>query len=186
MAPGRRLRGMVKPSAGDAGGGAAKVVVTRGESVVAAARVGRNGAFQAAIPDASDLVVTVFGIDNRVLRRRLKAGRAARLDLGSLRLPASEFPPGIFGQAWDAAGEHPVTGGCATLRHDDAVVAAVPLDGNGAFGIELTEFTLLPAGTYDLTLDVPGYEPAERTIIVTDEVTSYRIGRVELVAARSA
>lgn len=186
MAPGRHVRGSVKPLPGDTGGGAARVVVTRGGSVVAAARVARNGSFQTAIPDAPDLVVTVFGRDNRVLRRRLKAGRAARLDLGSLKLPASEFPPGIFGQAWDAAAECPLTGGRATLRRDKAIVATVPLDGNGGFAIELTEQMLLPAGTYHLSVDVPGYAPAACTIIVTDEVTSYRIGRVELAAARAA
>jgi hypothetical protein len=179
---GRRLQGTVKSPAGDASARASKVIVTRGGSLVAQARVGRDGAFRVAVPDAPDLVVTVFGLDNRVLRRRIKAGRTGRLDLGSLKLVATEFPPGIFGQAWDAVGEHPVTGGRATLQREEAVIATTPLDDNGAFAIELTENTLLLAGTYHLTVDVPGYAPAERTIKVTDDVTSYRIGRIELAA----
>lgn len=180
MARGRYLRGVVKPPAGDAGGGATRVIVTRAGSLVAEAPVGPDGAFRVAVPDVPDLVVTVIGLDCRVLRRRIEAGGAGQLNFGSLELPVAEFPPGVFAQAWDAADEHPVTGGRATLRREGAIVATAPLDGNGEFAIELTERTLLPAGTYRLAVEVPGYKPAERTIEVTDDVTSYRIGRVEL------
>jgi len=69
---GRRLQGTVKSPAGDASARASKVIVTRGGSLVAQARVGRDGAFRVAVPDEPDLVVTVFGLDNRVLRRRIK------------------------------------------------------------------------------------------------------------------
>jgi hypothetical protein len=182
MARGRQLRGIVKPPAGDAGGGAASVIVTRAGSLVAEAPVGPDGAFRVVVPDAPDLVVTVIGLDRRVLRRRIGAGGTGRLNLGSIELPVAEFPPGVFAQAWDAAEEHPITGGRATLRREGTVVAIAPLDGNGEFAIELTERTLLPAGTYRLAVEAPGYRPAERTIEVADDVTSYRIGRVELAA----
>ena len=109
-----------------------------------------------------------------------------RVNLGRLDLPVSEFPPGVFGQAWDAAEEHPITGGQATLRRERAVVATAPLDDDGQFAIELTERNLLPAGTYRLAVDAPGYRPGERTIEVVEEVTSYRIGRIELAAAAAA
>lgn len=186
MAPGRQLRGIVKPLAGDSGGRAAKIIVTRGGSLVAEARAGRGGAFRLAVPDAPDLVVTIIGQDRRVLRRRVKARRGGQLDLGNLKLPVEEFAPGIAGQAWDAEEDRPVTGGRATLRRDDAVVATVPLDGNGAFAIELTEHTLLLAGTYTLSVEAGGCRSAERTIAVTDDVTSYRLGRIELAARTAA
>ena len=186
MAADRQLRGIVKPLAGDSGGRAAKIVVTRGGSLVAEARAGRGGAFRLAVPDAPDLVVTIIGQDRRVLRRRVRVHRGKQLDLGSLKLPVEEFPPGIAGQAWDAAEDRPIGGGSATLRHDGAVVATVRLDSHGAFAIELTEHTLLLAGTYYLTVDVAGYGSVERTIKVTDDVTSYRLGRIELASTTAA
>jgi len=186
MARTRQLRGIVKSLPGDAGGGAARVIVTRGGSLVAEARIGRDGMFRAAVPDAPDLVVTIFGVDGRVLRRRIRAGSAGRLNLGSIKLPPTEFPPGIFGQAWDATDERPVIGGRVKLRREEAVIATAPLDGNGGFAIELTERNLLLAGSYHLTVDVPGYRPAESTINVIDDVTSYRIGRVELATKTAA
>jgi len=176
----------VKPLAGDSGGRAAKIIVTRGGSPVAEARAGRGGAFRLAVPDAPDLVITIIGQDRRVLRRRVKLRRSGQLDLGSLKLPVEEFAPGIAGQAWDVAKDRPVSGGRATLRRDGTVVATVPLDSSGAFAIELTEHTLLLAGTYYLTVEVAGYGLAERTVKITDDVTSYRLGRIELAARTTA
>jgi hypothetical protein len=186
MAPRRQLRGIVKPLAGDSGGRAAKIIVTRGGSPVAAARAGRGGAFRLAVPDAPDLVLTIIGQDRRVLRRRVKARRGGQLDLGNLNLPVEEFAPGIAGQAWDVAEDRPVAGGRATLRRDGTVVATAPVDGSGAFAIELTEHALLLAGTYHLIVEVAGYRSAKRTIEVTDDVTSYRLGRIELTAKTAA
>ena len=186
MARGRLLRGIVKPLTGDSGGRAVKIIVTRGGALVAEARSGRGGAFRLAVPDARDLVLTIIGQDRRVLRRRVRPRRSGQLDLGNLRLPVEEFAPGIAGQAWDLAEDRPVTGGRATLRRDGTVVATAPLDGSGGFAIELTEHTLLLAGTYSLTVAAAGYRSARRTIEVTDDVTSYRLGRIELTPKTAA
>lgn len=186
MAPRRQVRGTVKPLAGDSGGRAAKIIVTRGGSPVAEARAGRGGAFRLAVPDAPELVLTIIGEDRRVLRRRVKARRGGQLDLGNLKLPVEEFVPGIAGQAWDVAEDRPVPGGRATLRRDGTLVATAPIDGSGAFAIELTERTLLLAGTYHLIVEVAGYRSAKRTIEITDDVTSYRLGRIELIAKTAA
>jgi hypothetical protein len=183
MASRRQLRGRIRPVPKDASGGTAKVVVTRAGAPVAEAPVGPRGAFRLAIPDAPDLVVTVIGLDGRVLRRRLEPRGAKELSLGPLELPVAEFPPGIFGQAWDTEAERPLTGGRANLRHQGRVIASAPLDDNGVFAIELTEQVLLPAGTYHLTVEIPGYRPVERTLEVADDETSYRLGRIELAAA---
>ncbi|HJT13695.1 MAG TPA: hypothetical protein VJ790_13830 [Dongiaceae bacterium] len=176
----------MKSLAGDSGGRAAKIIVTRGGSPVAEARAGRGGAFRLAVPDAPELVLTIIGEDRRVLRRRVKARRGGQLDLGNLKLPVEEFVPGIAGQAWDVAEDRPVPGGRATLRRDGTLVATAPIDGSGAFAIELTERTLLLAGTYHLIVEVAGYRSAKRTIEITDDVTSYRLGRIELIAKTAA
>lgn len=186
MAASRQLRGIVKPPPGDPGGRAVKIIVTRGGSLVAEARAGRGGAFRLAVPDTRDLVVTIIGQDRRVLRRRIRPRRSGKLDLGNIKMPVEEFAPGIAGQAWDLVEDRPVTGGRATLRREGTVVATAPLDSSGAFAIELTEHTLLLAGTYSLAVAATGYRSAKRTIEITDDVTSYRLGRIELAAKSAA
>lgn len=144
--------------------------------------VGADGGFEVRVPPGEDLVVTVLGEDHRALRLRPDVSGGELVDLGDIEVPVAEFPPGVSGKAWDLHADRPVTGGSATLRRGDVVVGTERIDSDGDFSIEMTGDRLLTAGTYQLVVEVPGYEPCERRIEVTDEVTSYRIGRVELTA----
>jgi hypothetical protein len=160
------------------------VLVTSGASVVAAAPVSADGAFEIRIPTGRDLVLTVIGQDRRVLRRPLTALRGDRVDLGDLELPVAEFTPGMAGQAWDAQEERHVTGGEAILRRGRSVLARERLDADGQFSFELSEGTPLTAGAYQVAVEVPGYAPARTAVAVSNDETSYRLGRVELTRRR--
>lgn len=183
MATERTLRGTVRPSVNDAGGLATRVVVTRGESVVAEAPVRPDGGFAVQIPEVPGLVITLIGRDGRALRSRLGGASKADVDLGEVGLAAEEFPAGIAGQAWDVLDDRPVAGGMAQLVRHDAVIAAERLDSSGQFAFELGENNPLPAGTYRVVVEATGYLPGERVVDVSDDVASYRIGRVELAPA---
>ena len=182
MASTLNLRGTVKAPTDDLGGRPTRVVVTRGGSVIAESPVDPDGGIDVSVPAGDDVLITIIGQDGRVLRRRLEAGRRAVVDIGSLEMAATEFPAGISGQAWNAADDQPLTGGSVTLRLDDAVVGSSRLNASGEFTFELTEFTPLPPGQYRVVVEVPGYRAGERSVDVAGEVTSYRLGRVELTA----
>ena len=178
-----RLRGRVKPSRTDAGGRATTVLVMRGQSRLAEGPVSKSGRFEVRIPATRNVVVTILGEDGRVMRRRLTSIRGDGMDLGDLELPVAEFPAGIAGQAWDARDDRPVTGGRAMLRLDEAEIASERLDSNGSFAFELSLQNPMPAGTYHVIVEVPGYRRTDRVVDVTDDVTSYRMGHVEVMPA---
>jgi hypothetical protein len=92
----------------------------------------------------------------------------------------AEFPPGVSGKAWDTYDDKPAVGGVATLRRGSVTVGTDRIDSNGDFAIEMTADRLLPGGTYQLVVEVPGYKPGEQVVEVGDDVTSYRVGRVDL------
>jgi hypothetical protein len=178
-----RLRGRVRRVDGDATPAAVRVVVTSSGSVVGDMQVDADGRFDLVVPPRGDLVVTMLGQDRRALRLRPDVSGGELVDLGELDVPVAEFPPGVSGQAWDLYRDRPAVGGVATLRRGEEVVGADRIDINGEFAIEMTANHLLQDGTYQLVVEAPGYQPCERRVQVTDDITSYRIGRVELTAA---
>jgi hypothetical protein len=180
----RSVMGIVKAPKGDEAGRASRVLVTSGASVVAAAPVSNDGAFELRVPAGRGLVLTIIGQDRRVLRVPLTAIRGDRVDLGDLELPVAEFAPGIAGQAWDAEEERHVTGGEAILRRGGTVLARERLDADGGFHFELSEGTLLTAGGYQVAVEVPGFAPARQAVAVSSDETSYRLGRVGLTRKR--
>ena len=186
MAGTRRLQGSVKPGDGEAGRRRPEVFVTRRGAVIAEAPVGRDGTFDLDIPAGKGLAVTIIGQGGRVLRRPLGATRGSRVDLGDVELPFLEFPPGIDGQAWDERSDRPVMNGVAELRLRKELVASRELESNGTFSFELTRKRLLTPGAYHVVIEAPGYRRARRAVAVTDDVTSYRLGRIELTSAKNA
>jgi hypothetical protein len=140
-----------------------------------------NGSFELSVPPGEDLVVTVLGEDHRAFRMRANVSGREQVDLGDIDAPATEFPPGVSGKAWDLHADGPVTQGSVTLRRGDAVVGSDRINGDGDFSIEMTADRLLTGGTYQLVVEAPGYERAVRLIELSDELTSHRLGRVELI-----
>jgi hypothetical protein len=180
----RRLRGSVKLENGGAGERGLTVVVTRGGTEIAEGSVSPDGKFELEIPEAADLAVTIIGLA-RVVRRPLEATRGEWLDLGEVELPFLEFPAGIDGQAWDALDERPVRDGVAELRLRRDLMASRQLESDGWFSFEVMRKRLLTAGAYRVFIKAPGYRSAECVVEVTDDMTSYRLGRIELGRARS-
>jgi hypothetical protein len=181
----RRLRGTVKLANGGAGDRELTLLVTHGGTDIAETVVRPGGKFDLEIPEAADLSLTIIG-QGRVVRRALGTTRGAGLDLGELELSFLEFPAGIDGQAWDAFDERPVRDGVAELRLRRDVIASRRLESDGWFSFELTRKRLLTAGTYRVVVAAPGYERADCAVDVTDETTSYRLGRIELARARTS
>jgi hypothetical protein len=179
------LRGRVRSVREDVGAGTARIVVTSGGSIVGDSTVDEDGAFNLQVPSGDDVVVTVIGEDRRTLRLRADA-RGELVDLGELEIPVAEFPPGVSGKAWDLQDDRPVSGGVATLHHGSDIVGTDRIDSSGDFAIEMSGDRLLPEGSYQLTIDVPGYESRELRVDVIEGVTSYRVGRVELTARTAA
>jgi len=159
------------------------VLVTSGESVIADSHISTDGTFDLEIPEADDLVVTIFG-QNGVLRRCLGTIRGGRVDLGAVEVPFLEFPPGIDGQAWDPTRDRPVMRGVADLRLRGTLLASRSLESGGEFIFTLTRRRLLLPGTYEIGVTAPGYRRARCSVDVTDNVTSYRLGQVELTPTK--
>ena len=160
------------------------MVVTSGTSIVGDAPVGADGGFTLRVPGGEEVVVTVIGQDRRVLRLRPDA-KGESIDLGELEIPVAEFPPGVSGKAWDVQEDRPVVVGVATLRYSNDIVGTDRLDSSGDFAIEMSPDRLLLQGTYQLAIDAPGYESRELSVDVSEGITSYRVGRVD-VTARAA
>jgi hypothetical protein len=184
MAGTRRLSGWVKLQDGRAGERELTVLVTRSGTEIAEMVVPPGGAFDLEVPEAADLSVIIIG-QGRLVRRPLEETRGERLDLGEVELPFLEFPAGIDGQAWDAFDEGPVRDGVAELRLRRDVIASRRLESDGWFSFEVTRTRLLTAGAYRVVIKAPGYKRAECVVEVTDDLTSYRLGRIELARARS-
>lgn len=180
MALGRLLAGRVRARAADPGGRATRALVTAGDEVLAAVPVDQDGRFEVTVPRRAGLVLTIIGLDGRVVRRPLGAGARPTVSMRDLDLAAAEFPAGIAGQAWDAVGDRPVTGGEARLLRPRRGPLTRLLDAAGWFSFELSAENPLTPGVYRVQIEAPGYDPSERSVHVTTEVTSYRIGHVEL------
>lgn len=180
MTGGRLLTGRVRAREADPGARATRVLVTAGDEVLAAVPVDQDGRFELTVPRRAGLVLTVIGLDGRVVRRPLGAGARSTVSMRDLDLAAAEFPAGIAGQAWDAVDDRPVTGGEARLLRPRIGPLTRLLDAAGWFSFELSAENPLTPGIYRVQVEAPGFEPSERSVQVTTEITSYRIGHVEL------
>jgi hypothetical protein len=180
----RRLRGSVRLS--DAGPRERELtlLVTRGGTGVAEAKVSPGEKFDVEIPGDADLVVTIIG-QGRVIRRPLAATSERQVDLGELELPFLEFPAGIDGQAWDAFDDRAVRAGVVELCLRRDVIASRRLESDGWFSFEATRERLIAAGPYRVVIKAPGYQRAECIVEVTGDMTSYRLGRIELTRKRT-
>jgi hypothetical protein len=182
---GSRLQGLVTVPGRSSRAAQPSVIVTQGASVISESRVSANGTFDVEIPEKTALTVTIIG-EGRVIRRSFRATRGTRIDLGEVELPFLEFSAGIDGQAWDALEDRAVLDGVARLLDQGRdVIASRQLESDGWFTFELTRKTLLTPGVYHVVIEAPGYERVEIEVEVTDDVTSYRLGRIDLMRTGS-
>lgn len=176
------VRGTVRTESGEALVGAQVHLSTEGPPVRSTLS-GSDGSFTVAAPSAAGYLVTILDQGREAWRRRLGGAAGPSVDLGTIQLAATEMPPGIAGQAWDEERNAPVTGGRATLQRDGRVVGEDAIDSGGAFFLELSATRLLPPGSYTLTLQAPGYRDRDVPVQVEEDLTSYLLGRLELLPA---
>jgi carboxypeptidase family protein/PEGA domain-containing protein len=172
------VRGVLRGDSGDPLPGA-RVHLSTADEPVRSTSSGADGSFEVAAPARAGYLVTVLAPGLEAWRRRLDPAEGT-VDLGGIEVAASERPPGIAGQAWDAVEDVPVTGGRAELRRGERLVGSDKIGGDGGFAVELSAACMLPPGSYALTLQVPGYRDLSRAVEVRDDATSYLLGRVEL------
>lgn len=177
------IRGTVRDESVDAPIEAGRICLTRGDTAVARSGIAADGAFELVagpLPEGVYLaLVLAHGLGG--WRRTLEvAGSALDLDLGELVLRSSEHPPGIRGQAWDVLADRPVLGGQMALLRGDERLDSAPLDVDGWFVFDLTCRRPLPPGVYALVPDARGYVDRATLLTVTDAVTAYQLGRIDL------
>lgn len=143
-----------------------------------------NGNFQLEAPAGVENLLTILAPGLEAWRRRLAQNESA-VNLGRITMVASEYPSGILGQVWDVVRGVPLTRGRVRLRRGGETVRTEVLEIDGSFSIEMSSAFLLPPGSYELTFEVSGYGELSHPLEVSDLVTSYIIGRVELEPSES-
>lgn len=182
------IRGTVRDGSIGAPIEAGRICLTRGDDAVARSGIAADGAFELVaghLPDGGyQALVLAHGLGG--WRRTLEvAGAAMDLDLGDLVLRSSEHPAGIRGQAWDVLADRPVLGGRMALLRGDERLDSTPLDLDGWFVFDLTCRRPLPPGRYALVPDARGYADGPTPLVVTESVTVYQLGRVDLWPAEA-
>jgi hypothetical protein len=186
MAASLTVRGLVRDALTDIGVSSGVACLTRAHDLMAQAPIEADGTFELSTSplDAGSYDLTLLAGGLEAWRRPIEVGDFPTVEtVGTVELRATEYPPGVYGQFWDAPADRPITAGQVRLEQDGNVVARDSAAADGTFAIEMSCTTPLPAGDYELVLESAGYAPARVPLRLGELPLAHQLGRVELSSA---